>query len=91
MHKGIQKNMIWIRTPESRCFEAAYFVLRPERDSETMRRGEMLREANRLLDESVHADSRPSLRPASRRLLPFLLGLLAGALLCLPILLLLLP
>ena len=91
MHKGIQKNMIWIRTPESRCFEAAYFVLRPERGSETTRKGEMLKEANRLIDERAGREIAPKRRSVFRHLLPFLIGLFVGMLLCLPLLLLPIP
>ncbi len=83
MRKGVQKNMILVRTPESRCFEAAYFVLRPERRADTIGEGEMIREANRLLAETGKRDSS---RPEKRnrlRWIPFLIGIGAGVLLCL--------
>ena len=88
MRKGVQKNMIWVRTPESRCFEAAYFVLRPQRRSDTLREGEMIREANRLLLED-REHRRPSKgRWLRQRILPFLIGVRAGLCLCLPVVLL---
>lgn len=79
MRKGVQKNMIWVRTPESRCFEAAYFVLRPQRRADTPREGEMLREANRLLSESGKRDAPRSSIRFRHRFIPFLIGIGAGA------------
>ncbi len=88
MLKGIQKNMIWIRTPENRFFEAAYFVMRPGACSDTPREGEMLREANRLLAEGTRKPlSRGEHRPW-RRLIPFFAGLASGAALSLLLVLL---
>ena len=51
MIKGVQKNMIWIQTPKSACFEEAYFVMRKELQAERQKGNEMLREANRILTE----------------------------------------
>jgi hypothetical protein len=75
MLKGIQKNMIWVRTPESRCFEAACFVLRPRRSGKE-REGEMLREAERLIAEG---NGRRSEKRGGSRWLFFFLGAAAGA------------
>ena len=51
MIKGIQKNMIWVQTPKSTCFEEAYFVVRRELCTERQKGNEMLREAHRILAE----------------------------------------
>ncbi|MBR2354121.1 MAG: hypothetical protein IKA76_06455 [Clostridia bacterium] len=81
MLKGIQKNMIWVRTPESRFFEAAYFVMRPTLTQGKPREGEMLREANRLLSEGAQSRSFPKQGTRLGRLLLFLAGMgIGGAL-----------
>ena len=63
MLKGIQKNMIWIRTPESRYFESAYFVLRPDKQADRNQKGDMLREAERLLTAGRAKEKRVRIRP----------------------------
>lgn len=78
MLKGIQKNMIWVKTPESRFFEAAYFVMRPSRRSDQPRDGEMLREANRLLTEGTRKRPLPLRERRRRSICTFLAGLGAG-------------
>ncbi len=57
MLKGIQKNMIWVKTPESTLFESAYFVLRPTHPHRLPENGEMVREANRLVCESTRPEA----------------------------------
>ncbi len=91
MLKGIQKNMIWVRTPESRFFEAAYFVMRPNACSAPPREGEMLREANRLLSEGTRKTTPRREQRLWQRLLPFLAGLASGAVLSLLLALALFP
>ena len=78
MLKGIQKNMIWVRTPESQFFEAAYFVMRPTYASGKTREGEMLREANRLLNEGTQKRPLPPRGRWTGRFVPFLAGLGIG-------------
>ena len=77
MIKGAQKQMIVVRTGDSRYFDEAYFVLRREVKTRRHACGEMLSEADRILRES-------GLEPPRRRRIPrgvwlFLLGSLAGA------------
>ncbi len=79
MLKGIQKNMIWVRTPESALFESAYFVLRPKRSTLSPDDGEMVREANRLVFEGDRpGPRRQTAKRRARR--SFLFGLLCGLL-----------
>ena len=52
MIKGAQKQMIVVRTGDSRYFDEAYFVLRREVKPKRSTRDEMLKEANRILEES---------------------------------------
>ncbi len=51
MLKGIQKNMVWVRLPGSRHFEAAYFVMRTDPPPHA-KENEMMKEANKILAES---------------------------------------
>ena len=81
MLKGIQKNVIAVRLTGSPCFEAAYFVIRSGRKEP--RHGEMVREANRIISESVPgAAERGSrvMKPWDRALL-VIYGALGGAML----------
>ncbi len=78
MVRGTHKQMVVVRTKDSRYYEQAYFVLRdghsPMRESEST----MMAEANRILDESMLMP-----QPRRRRPLPwwvtFALGGLLGA------------
>ena len=80
MLRGIQKNMIWVKTPESRFFESAYFVMRPAKMPKPPKEGEMLREANRLLSEGMKRALPHWKRRLYQLLLPFLFGLATGSL-----------
>jgi hypothetical protein len=88
MLRGAEKRMIVVRTKDSRLFEEAYFVVRPEAgngtDGDTDTRPDMLWEANRILESSMAGarQDRPSLPSAPsgllRGLVWFFLGLLTG-------------
>ena len=52
MIKGTQKQMIVLRTGESRYFDEAYFVLRREVKPDPRVKNDILQEANRILEES---------------------------------------
>ena len=51
MIKGARKQMIVVRTSNSRYFDEAYFVLKEEAQKETRKSSDILGEANRLLAE----------------------------------------
>ncbi len=53
MIKGARKQMIVMRTGNSRYFDEAYFVLRNDWKESFDDRGDMLCEANRILAESA--------------------------------------
>ena len=91
MLRGAEKRMIVVRTKDSRLFEEAYFVVRPEAgsriDGESDTRPDMLWEANRILESSLAGAKREKPLPPSsssapfgliRGLVWFLLGLLTG-------------
>jgi len=88
--KGAQKQMIVIRTGDSRYFDEAYFVLRREVSGGRETQNDMIREANRILRQNepelrTHRD-----RKRLRGWLAFLGGLLLGGILAAGITLLLL-
>lgn len=90
MLKGSQKQMIVVRTRDSRVFEEAYFVMRRGAARGSEEELDMLWEANRIIEASLPADRRqrgipcpaeatgggPS--PMARRLFWFLGGLVSG-------------
>jgi hypothetical protein len=91
MLRGAEKRMIVVRTKDSRLFEEAYFVVRPEAgsriDGESDTRPDMLWEANRILENSLAGARReglPSPRDSRSRgsslrgLIWFGAGLLTG-------------
>lgn len=86
MIKGAQKQMIVLRTGNSRYFDEAYFVLRREVKPRRTCRDEMIKEANRILTESGMEDQKTK-RSAWRGVWMFLSGSLCGggvaALICL--------
>ena len=53
MLRGAKKNMIVVRTRDSRVFEEAYFVMRRDRSPTSVDEADMLWEAHRIL-ESAH-------------------------------------
>lgn len=80
MLKGIQKNMVWIKTPDSRYFESAYFVMRSMQASD-VRDGDMLLEANRIIKHSDPQRDRRSSKKRQRKakLGAFFCGFLSGS------------
>lgn len=76
MIKGAQKQMIVVRTGDSRYFDEAYFVLRREVKPRRGTRDEMLKEANRILEES--GIDLPRRKKLPRGPLLFLAGILCG-------------
>lgn len=79
MLKGAQKQMIVVRTGDSKYFDEAYFVLRRGVESGRGHRSDLLSEANRILGECENAKRGRGCRRGRGRLF-FLLGLLSGLL-----------
>ena len=81
MLRGAKKNMIVVRTRDSRMFEEAYFVMRRDAGG-SADETDMLWEANRILESTAHGGGRePSPKHASGRLrgaLWFALGAISG-------------
>lgn len=77
MIKGAQKQMIVLRTGDSRYFDEAYFVLRREVKPRRSSHDEMIREANRILAESG-LDIQAPKRKIGRGVWMFLSGIFCG-------------
>lgn len=84
MLRGARKNMIVVRTRDSRVFEEAYFVMRRDRGT-AVDEADMLWEANRILESTVpHGGREPRGASAAgrrrwvRNLLWFGMGLCSG-------------
>ena len=90
MLKGAQKQMIVIRTGDSRYFDEAYFVLRREISGGREAQNDMIREANRILRQNEPEARARGERRRGRGWLAFLGGLLSGAAIAVGIVLLLL-
>ncbi len=78
MLKGAQKQMIVIRTGDSRYFDEAYFVLRREVPVGRETQNDMIREANRILRQSEPESGRVRRGGRRRGWLLFLSGLISG-------------
>ena len=60
MLRGAKKNMIVVRTRDSRMFEEAYFVMRRNAGITATDESDMLWEANRILESTVpHSSHEP--------------------------------
>lgn len=85
MLRGAKKNMIVVRTRDSRVFEEAYFVMRRDRRIETADDPDILWEANRILETAIPQAERagahtktPEKPGILKNLLWFGAGLLSG-------------
>ena len=78
MIKGAQKQLIVVRTQGNPYFDEAYFVLRREIEAQKHKKSDILKEANRILEEHTLV-SAPK-KKSKRFLWWFLAGLLCGGL-----------
>ncbi len=88
MIKGARKQMIVVRTGNSRYFDEAYFVLREDAQKDNRKSTDILSEANRILAE-ITPDHAPAHQKQYRQWLFFGVGGLCGAVLSLILTLLL--
>ncbi len=88
MIKGAQKRMIVVKTADSRMFEEAYFVMRGE---VSIPEGDMVAEANRIIEDCQIKRAERAKRRSSAILIPicsFLGGNVLGILITLAVVLL---
>ncbi len=57
MLKGCQKRVIWVRNPESKWFDEAYFILSdsPDCEEKNSKEADMVKEANKIIAASPFA------------------------------------
>lgn len=85
MLRGAKKNMIVVRTRDSRVFEEAYFVMRRDRQVERADDPDILWEANRILEAAIPCAERAGSRTQTaekkgmlKKFLWFGAGLISG-------------
>ena len=88
MIKGARKEMIVVRTANSRYFDEAYFVLREDTQKQRQSSTDILSEANRILAEMAPESSRIN-KKRNRPWVSFAIGGFCGAVLSLIVTLLL--
>ncbi len=80
MIKGARRQLIVLRTGNSRYFDEAYFVLKSEEMGKKTANRDLIREANRILAESI-PHGKAGKKGRGRRFLLFGAGSLCGAVL----------
>ena len=84
MIRGIQRQMIMVKTDKSSIFESACFLLRHDLTEPSANSSDMICEANRIIEEN-YSSKKGKRTPKSKRIkdhIPaFLTGCLSGALL----------
>lgn len=78
MIKGACKQMIVVRTADSRFFDEAYFVLRRDAKEHSHDHNALLTEANRLINEHTKEERQKHRLPPLQWIL-FAVGILCGA------------
>ncbi len=84
--RGYQKKVIYLKNTGSHLFDEAYFIVSREGEATGLGQGDMVYEANRIIDESLDGEHggqrRVRLRAVLRFLLPFLLGVAISTAVC---------
>ena len=88
MIKGARKEMIVVRTANSRYFDEAYFVLRDDAQKERRKSTDILGEANRILAQ-ITPDYTATAKKQGNKWLFFCIGGFLGAILSVLVMLML--
>ena len=84
--RGYQKRVIYLKNTGSPLFDEAYFIVSREGEATGLASGDMVYEANRIIDESLGGESDGGRRFNIRRVLsfalPFLLGSVVSTVVC---------
>lgn len=83
MVRGCQRRVVFLKNTDSSVFSEAYFILSDNDDTRGMSDEDMIREANRIIDESVGIRER---EPTGKTLvkilfssvIPFVIGIVIG-------------
>lgn len=86
MIKGCQKKIVFLKNTGSKLFDEAYFIIRDSINLDGISDGDMIDEANRIIDECIGENENKRgarsifLHFVKRSALPFLAGVLASVL-----------
>jgi hypothetical protein len=83
MVRGCQKKIIYLKNTGSEVFDEAYFVVNDKILDKEFAECDMVKEANRILDECVSIEEKSSITLkiigfVKRKIAPFLIGALIG-------------
>ncbi len=78
--RGCQKRVIYLKNTGSEVFDEAYFVLKSDTDIALRAEGDIIREANRIIDENIGKRKRIDFKRIILPAVSFLLGALLSAL-----------
>lgn len=79
--RGCRKSVVFLKNTGSEIFEEAYFVLRSDIEKKGCGRIDLIREANRIIDENSGGRRRARIR----RFIPYLLSFAIGVMFALVI------
>ena len=73
--RGCQKKVVFLKNTGSDIFEEAYFVLKSDTDTANRSEADIIKEANRIIEENMDKGRRINIK----RALPFLISFALGA------------
>lgn len=78
--RGCQRRVLYIKKTDSPIFEEAYFFLRKEGEACEINEGDMVMEANRIIEENIGMKRRAVRKAFSaKEIALFFIGYLVGA------------
>ena len=78
--RGCQKRVIYLKNTGCEYFEEAYFVLKGDPDLQKRSDTDIIREANRIIEENIGKRKRIDFKKYLPLVLTFFIGAAAGAL-----------
>ena len=83
MVRGCQKKIVYLKNTDSEVFDEAYFLLTDKAIDSDLSEKDMLKEANRILDECIFDEENTSKKLKIKafiknKVLPFLIGMFIG-------------
>lgn len=88
MVRGCQKKIIYLKNTDSEVFDEAYFVVSDKSLGKDVPECDMVKEANRILDECISIEEKSSIvlqlfNVVKRIIVPFLTGIVFGTIIVL--------
>lgn len=81
--RGCQKKVVFVKNTGSDFFEEAYFVLKSEGIKTRYTDADIIREANKIIDENIGKKRRINIKGGLKLILSFALGALVSAIIAL--------